>query len=254
MEQKNQNKHYIVEHMDDGLFDWSLAEYKEMTKYLKTDKREKSSLIFSNTTQFLSENDPEDNEKYQKNIQEIEKENVTFLEKKLHTYFDEKGNLVLPEKNINVPFERICLLDMRGDRDLEPADAKDFDCFLFGGILGDHPPKDRTKELRQIGFKQKRLGDIQLTTDTALLITKLIIENGHKFDEIPYAIEPDVVNKKDPTECTQMEGFRYVTKQYDIEKDVINFENQDQNSKQPVMSAKIMDELLFEPLNLGPPL
>ena len=32
----NSNKHYIVEHMDDGLFDWSLAEYIEMTKYLKT--------------------------------------------------------------------------------------------------------------------------------------------------------------------------------------------------------------------------
>lgn len=52
--------------MDDGLFDWSLAEYKEMTKYLKTDEREKDTLIFTNTKKFLSKDniDNENEKKY----------------------------------------------------------------------------------------------------------------------------------------------------------------------------------------------
>ena len=111
--------------MDDGLFDWSLAEYLEMNKYLKTKNSDPTRLIFSNTNKFLSKEDLELNQtSYKQNIETIHKENVTFLENKLHTYFDDKGNLYLPEKNINIPFERICLLDMRGDRDLEPEDAE----------------------------------------------------------------------------------------------------------------------------------
>lgn len=47
------------------------------------------------------------------------------------------------ENGTKVDFNRICLLDMRGDKNLAPEDAENFDCFMFGGILGDHPPKDR---------------------------------------------------------------------------------------------------------------
>lgn len=145
MEQK-ENKHYIVEHMDDGLFDWSLAEYLEMTKYLKTSNLPKpcDKLIFSNTTQFLSKNNEnnENEKKYQPNIERIEKENVTFFKNKLHTYFDKEGNLIM-ESGKKVDFKRVCLLDLRGEKTLAPEDAQNFDCFLFGGILGDHPPKDR---------------------------------------------------------------------------------------------------------------
>jgi ribosome biogenesis SPOUT family RNA methylase Rps3 len=51
-------------------------------------------------------------------------------------------------------------LDLRGDKDLEPADINEFDCFLFGGILGDHPPRDRSKPMRDKGYKMKRLGEV----------------------------------------------------------------------------------------------
>lgn len=36
---------------------------------------------------------------------------------------------------------RVCLLDPKGAKDLSPADAEEFDVFLFGGILGDDPPR-----------------------------------------------------------------------------------------------------------------
>lgn len=36
---------------------------------------------------------------------------------------------------------RVCLLDPKADLDLDPEDAQEFDVFLFGGILGDDPPR-----------------------------------------------------------------------------------------------------------------
>lgn len=38
---------------------------------------------------------------------------------------------------------RICLLDPAAKSELSPEDAHHFDIFLFGGILGDDPPRGR---------------------------------------------------------------------------------------------------------------
>jgi len=38
----------------------------------------------------------------------------------------------------------------------------------------------------------RHLGDLQLSTDTALLVTKLIIENQRPFDSLPFVDEPAV--------------------------------------------------------------
>lgn len=70
----------------------------------------------------------------------------------------------------------------------------------FGGILGDDPPRgtlhllemrrsgrdvllrrysrtDRTAELRNLGFPTRHLGAMQMTTDTALGVTKLVVQD-----------------------------------------------------------------------------
>ena len=54
------------------------------------------------------------------------------------------------KKQSKIEFEKsqICLLDMRGKETLAYKDRETFSVFIFGGILGDHPPRDRTKELR----------------------------------------------------------------------------------------------------------
>lgn len=36
---------------------------------------------------------------------------------------------------------RVCLLDPQAEKDLNPDDKREFDVFLFGGILGDDPPR-----------------------------------------------------------------------------------------------------------------
>ncbi|SNX88128.1 uncharacterized protein MEPE_06839 [Melanopsichium pennsylvanicum] len=54
-----------------------------------------------------------------------------------------------------------------------------FEFFLYGGILGDDPPRDRTSSLRQLGFPSRHLGGVQMTTDTALGVTKSCVEDGY---------------------------------------------------------------------------
>ncbi|KAK6851134.1 carboxypeptidase D [Apiospora arundinis] len=103
--------------------------------------------------------------------------------------------------------ERVCLLDPAADEDLNPDDKRDFDVFLFGGILGDDPPRDRTSELRKKGFTGRRLGPVQMTTDTAVRVTRMVVEEQYTLDMIPYLDHPEL--KFGDKESTEM-PFRYV--------------------------------------------
>jgi ribosome biogenesis SPOUT family RNA methylase Rps3 len=80
----------------------------------------------------------------------------------------------------NIPKSQVCLLDPKAPAALSPADgeAGKFKYFVFGGILGDDPPRDRTSELRALGFAGRHLGEVQMTTDTALGVTKRVVEDG----------------------------------------------------------------------------
>lgn len=63
---------------------------------------------------------------------------------------------------------------------------------VFGGILGDHPPKDRAKEFRS-NFKQIRhLGKVQMTTDTAVLVSSEILELKRPFSSLKFIDNPEV--------------------------------------------------------------
>ena len=87
--------------------------------------------------------------------------------------------------------ERICLLDPKAPLPLSVCDAgihtssagaahgdAPFTHFLFGGILGDDPPRDRTASLRGLGLPGRHLGSVQMSTDTALGVTKRVVEDG----------------------------------------------------------------------------
>ncbi|KAI4233593.1 MAG: hypothetical protein LQ352_008241 [Teloschistes flavicans] len=103
--------------------------------------------------------------------------------------------------------DRVCLLDPAAKDELNPTDADVFDVFLFGGILGDDPPRDRTSELRKKGFMGRRLGPIQMTTDTAVRVTRMVIQGKTPLNQIPYVDHPEI--RIDEHESTQM-PFRYV--------------------------------------------
>lgn len=76
-----------------------------------------------------------------------------------------------------VDISKVCLLDPKAPKALSPSDGEVFDWFLYGGILGDDPPRDRTAELRKLGFEGRHLGSVQMTTDTALGVTKIVVED-----------------------------------------------------------------------------
>lgn len=87
--------------------------------------------------------------------------------------------LELVEKLGTTP-ARVCLLDPRAPKELSPQDGETFDIFLYGGILGDDPPRDRTGELRKLGFEGRHLKEVQMTTDTAVGVSKRVVEDKSK--------------------------------------------------------------------------
>ncbi|KAF7302102.1 hypothetical protein MIND_00777000 [Mycena indigotica] len=107
-----------------------------------------------------------------------------------------------------VELSKVCLLDPKAEKALAPEDGDgEFEWFLFGGILGDDPPRDRTSELRVRGFPTRHLGPVQMTTDTALGVTKKVVHDKVPLDKIPYVDFPTIrFNAKESVEMP----FRYI--------------------------------------------
>ncbi|KII91571.1 hypothetical protein PLICRDRAFT_173401 [Plicaturopsis crispa FD-325 SS-3] len=121
--------------------------------------------------------------------------------------FHEAGVLDLM-KTASVPLHKVCLLDPKATEALSPEDGDGrFEWFLFGGILGDDPPRDRTAELRVLGFPTRHLGSVQMTTDTALGVTKKVVDDKVPLTQIPYIDYPTITFN--PKESVEM-PFRYI--------------------------------------------
>lgn len=105
------------------------------------------------------------------------------------------------------PRSALCLLDPKAETDLEPSDIGKFEYFIFGGILGDHPPKDRTGILRRkLKCPGRRLGELQMSTDTAVRATKRILD-GTPLKDIKCIDYPEI--RFNTHEATEM-PFRYI--------------------------------------------
>ncbi|GAA6001411.1 hypothetical protein JCM10207_006653 [Rhodosporidiobolus poonsookiae] len=168
---------YVIEHMEEDNADasfphWITLEYHSMLKWANG-----SLVIFSslspNSVRSLSEQllargaKPEEFLASTKSVQELMKEK-------------------------NVALEKVCLLDPRAPKEIGPDDGAEYDWFLFGGILGDDPPRDRTGILRAHGYPGRHLGPIQMTTDTALGVTKLCVEDGKTLSSIKMVDHPTI--------------------------------------------------------------
>ncbi|EXJ94088.1 carboxypeptidase D [Capronia coronata CBS 617.96] len=176
---------FVVEHLDPELGPWSALEYKTIAK---ESKQNGCRFILSSLPQSLLES---------QGIQDLQNVGAEARSDSVETYFASKK-------------EKICLLDPAAQQELDPSDADVFDVFLFGGILGDDPPRDRTSELRKKGFTGRRLGPKQMTTDTAVRVTRMVILEQIPLDKIPYSDYPEL--RLDEHETTEM-PFRYVTDQ-----------------------------------------
>lgn len=248
-------QYYIVEFMEDYLSEWTLNEFIQMHKYLK--RIPKNVLLITNFQEILSNKEKENCENLillKEYLKSESGNNFLMAKYKLQDYLGEDAleitgfvGLGNPETHlvVKIPKNKICLLDMRGQSVLQPADSSNFDAFVFGGILGDHPPRDRTSLLRCNFVEQRRLTKLQMSTDTAVLVTDIILNDSLTLDQIPFLSEPEFCDPSDK-ECTvQMEGFVYVSNKYDLHSRT--FVNRD--FEEPIMSATIKNKLLFMDLD-----
>lgn len=106
-------KTYVVEHLDPELEQWSTLEYQTIARECKTAG---ARFLLSSVPETL--NFPQTT---QGDVVEVVRDSVEDL------FADQKS--------------RICLLDPAASKELAPEDADEFDIFVFGGILGDDPPR-----------------------------------------------------------------------------------------------------------------
>ncbi|KAJ3062238.1 hypothetical protein HDU98_001874 [Podochytrium sp. JEL0797] len=154
---------YIVEHLEEGLTPWVQLEYSNMINQVG-----KGNLILANMS-----------------LETMKLVPQNILDGAVCTQQS--------AKEYAGGVEKVLLLDPSAKRELSPDDAKaGFQFLLFGGILGDDPPRDRTKELRVQGFSGRHLLEYQMTTDTAELVSKRVIEGGFKLSELKFVDKPDL--------------------------------------------------------------
>lgn len=181
---------YIIEHMEQGFSEWVILEYARIIKEVGNENLILSSLPEGTETKDIP---------------------AKLLEPGLR--WTTRDLLHLQESFSDLePLRdgRVCLLDPRAPQDIEPEESEKFDYFVFGGILGDHPPRDRTSEIKNqypglvVG---RRLGNKQMTTDTAVRTTQMIVEKKMPLDKIKFIDYPEF--RFNENEATEM-PFRYV--------------------------------------------
>lgn len=174
---------YIIEHMEEGFSEWVILEYSQIIRDVG-----KENLILTSLPSGTTEKDIPS----------------TLLDLGLQWTTKECVEL----EDGKVEKSKICLLDPAAEVDLGPDDERKFDYFVFGGILGSHPRIDRTGILRKkYGLAGRRLGSLQMTTDTAIRTTQKIVKDQTKFEDIKFLDYPEIrYNKYEATEMP----FRYI--------------------------------------------
>ena len=144
---------YIIEHLEEKVYPWCLLEYTHISTIVGKDN-----LIFTN------------------------------IAKKDHKKLSSLGTI--HEQSIrNLPIQRACILDPFAPQPLITSDKNEFDYIIFGGILGDHPMKARTKkELSKFckTIPTRHLGKEQFPTDNAVYVAKEILENHKSLEDLNY--------------------------------------------------------------------
>lgn len=173
---------YVIEHMEEGFSEWVILEYSQIIRDLG-----KENLVLSSLPAGTVESD------IPQRLRDLGLQWTT----------EECINL---DGGVNPT--KVCLLDPGAEQDLVPEDLEQFDYFVFGGILGSHPRIDRTGILREkYGFAGRRLGSLQMTTDTAIRTTQRIVKDQIKFEDIKFIDYPEIrYNKYESTEMP----FRYI--------------------------------------------
>ena len=149
---------FIIEHLEPKLWPWCVIEYKHISKIVG-----KNNLWFTN----------------------VQKKDI----KKLNRY-----GKVFTESAKKMKINNGCILDPEADKILTHGDTIKFEYFIFGGILGDYPPRKRTETELSKYFKnteKRNIGKDQLSTDNAVYVVKQI-SKGINFKDIQFQDEVEI--------------------------------------------------------------
>ena len=152
---------FLIEHLESELGKWCMMEYVHMSEEVG-----KKNIWFTNVPR--------------KDTKKLEK---------VGNVFDKSV------RNLALNMKRVCVLDPDASETLTPEDAGKFDYFVFGGILGDNPPRKRTgPELTQFmkGAGVRNIGKEQMSTDNAVFTVKKIIVEGKKFEDLKFQDEVEI--------------------------------------------------------------
>lgn len=213
IENKQRERYFLVEHLEDAFFNWCLYEYTQMVLTLNNTyhpfpTQTKNTLIFTNFPPTGYDNKiSEDTEVVQesvKNLHEFKEliknlnASVIFSSVSIVSHVKQQDLQLSTNDEIHtdniikeLKLDNICMMDMRGPKQLEPSDDDQFSLYVFGGILGDHPPRDRGKFLRELNFGLRQLGAKQMTTDTAIHVTKKVVIDKVPFECLNFVEKPE---------------------------------------------------------------
>jgi len=154
---------FIIEHLEPEIYKWCLIEYKNISKIVG-----KNNLWFTNI------------KKNGKNIKELKKHGKIF------------------SKSVkDMELVSACVLDPEAKKLLTPKDKNKFRYFIFGGILGDYPPKKRTKKelTKFIKGNARNIGKKQFSTDNAVFVVNEILK-GKEMKEMKFKNKIEIkINK-----------------------------------------------------------
>ena len=187
---------FVIEHLEPKLWPWCIIEYKHISKIVG-----KKDLFFTN------------------------------IKKRDKNKLVEYGRII--NKSIkSLRLKNACILDPESPNTLTPEKSNKFEYFIFGGILGDYPPRKRTKqELTKFikNIPSYNIGKEQMSTDNAVFVTKQIIK-GKSLRNIKFQDTIEInINKIEST----ILPYRYalMNKKPLISKELIKFIKKKDNSQ-----------------------
>jgi ribosome biogenesis SPOUT family RNA methylase Rps3 len=153
---------YIIEHLEPQLWPWCLIEYESLSKAAG-----KQNVWFTNIQK--------------KDVKKLQRFGKVFTES---------------IRDMTIDMSKACILEPLAPKTLSPQDAKQFNYYIFGGILGDAKLNGRTqRELSRFlsHAHQRNIGKEQFSTDNAVYITHQIAQ-GKKLADIAFqdAIEINI--------------------------------------------------------------
>ncbi len=154
----------VIEHLEEKLTSWVYFEYKHIAEVLR------NKLVITNIK----------NKEEKKRLEPIAK-----------VY---EQSIVELYKN-----KKIIVLDPEARQQLRPEDNTLANIVVIGGIMGDYPPRKRTRKLLTNRIRNaipRHIGDGQYSVDGAAMIAYLVLEKKIPLEKIEYKDGITITRKK----------------------------------------------------------